>query len=149
MNSGFYGNRGIDWDGELQALMEAGGIDPAELVCPPWTTRIRQHVRSARTAVATAAVVVPVAWEAATAGAPTAASVPLIVWLHGWIGYAGWICAGRPDLPTVAAHARTGAVAALWAGSRLVHAATRPVRVGVRARRLAAARAVTATAGVQ
>lgn len=42
MNTNNHG-KGIDWDGELQMLMESSGIKLAELIRPQWKTRLRRQ----------------------------------------------------------------------------------------------------------
>ncbi|WP_024799298.1 hypothetical protein [Nocardia sp. BMG51109] len=127
------GNHGIDWDGELQTLMEASGIDPAQLARPAWPVRLRRKVFGARAAVCAAGVAVPLMWLVVSSGAPVAAVVPLVVWLAGWIGYGVWLSMGRPDWSIAASTAREAGTAGFHAGSRFAFARSRPLRARWRA----------------
>ncbi|WP_433575575.1 hypothetical protein [Nocardia brasiliensis] len=121
-------NHGVDWDGELQALMESSGIDPREATRPNRAQRWARRARTAKPALGAVAVTVPGMWFVAGSGAPTAAVVPLIIWAIGWIAYGIWISLGRPDWSITAAAFGKVAVASGRAGSRFAHARTRPLR---------------------
>lgn len=95
-------NPSIDWDGELQALMEASGIDPGYATRPSWPDRTRQRVRRARPLFGSVAVTAVAMWWTAHCGAPAAATGPLLAWLAGWIGHWVWIGVGRPDWSAIA-----------------------------------------------
>ncbi|WP_067813440.1 hypothetical protein [Nocardia inohanensis] len=138
------GNHGIDWDGELQALMESSGIDPTTAQRPPWKTRARHKLARARAAGIAIAVIVPALWLTASSGAPAAATTPLRIWLTGWIGYAIWISLGRPDWTTTWHTTREFGIGTAQTVSRFVFARTRPLRARWRAHRLAR-RPVTVT----
>ncbi|MFJ4649794.1 hypothetical protein ACIP5Y_00825 [Nocardia sp. NPDC088792] len=133
--------KGIDWDGELQALMESSGIKLAELVRPKWTVRARRRVLGARAFMAAVVITGPLMWLTAASGAPEAAVVPVLVWLAGWIGYGAWLSAGRPDWSITAHTARDLGTAAFHAMSRFYFAHSRPIRAWWRARRVARTRA--------
>lgn len=121
-------NHGVDWDGELQALMESSGIDPREATRPTQARRWMRRARTAKPAVAAVVVAVPGMWLVAGSGAPAAAVVPLMVWAIGWIAYGIWISLGRPDWSITAAAVTKLGVASGRAGSRFAHARTRTVR---------------------
>ncbi|MFJ9365313.1 hypothetical protein ACIRRA_12960 [Nocardia sp. NPDC101769] len=128
---------GIDWDGELQALMESSGIKLTELVRPKWTVRVRRRILGARAVLAAVTVTVPLMWLTAASGAPAAAVTPVLVWLAGWIGYSVWISAGRPDWSITTTATRDLASTAFQAASRFCFAHTRPARARWRAWRAA------------
>ncbi|AYF78018.1 hypothetical protein D7D52_34090 [Nocardia yunnanensis] len=130
-------NQGIDWDGELTALMESSGIDPAQLTRPNLTRRAGRWIIKARAAIGAVVVTIPVMWLVDGSGAPAAATVPLMAWLAGWIGYGIWVSAARPDTATLAYHLKDLATALYRAGSRQVFERSRPARVRWRAARLA------------
>ncbi|SUA80414.1 Uncharacterised protein [Nocardia otitidiscaviarum] len=131
---------GIDWDGELQALMEASGIEPRYADRPTWTTRIRRRLHTARPVLFGIGVTGVGMWWVAHAGAPAAATVPLLVWLTGWIGYWVWIGFGRPDTATTAHTLHTLTVHGFRAGSRFAFRHSRPARARWRAWQAARAR---------
>ncbi|UGT45158.1 hypothetical protein LTV02_17965 [Nocardia yamanashiensis] len=134
--------RGIDWDGELQALMESSGIKLAELTRPNWKMRWRRRALGARAFGAAVVITLPLMWITVSSGAPAAAVVPLLIWLTGWIGYGVWVSAGHPDW-SIIAHAIAGIVsAASHLVSRSYFARTRPARARWRAYRIARATAV-------
>ncbi|WP_405492953.1 hypothetical protein [Nocardia sp. NBC_00511] len=132
--------RGIDWDGELQALMESSGIELTDLTRPNWTTRARRRIRGARAFAAAITVTIPLMWLTAASGAPAATVIPLIAWLIGWIGYGAWISTGRPDWSITGHAARDLGSTVFHAGSRFYFAHSRPARAHWRAWRAAAAR---------
>ncbi|QVI24130.1 hypothetical protein KHQ06_15940 [Nocardia tengchongensis] len=137
-------NKGIDWDGELQALMESSGIKHAELTRPTWATRARRKALGARPFLAAIAITGPLMWVITVSGAPAAAVVPLVSWLVGWIGYGAWISLGRPDA-TIAAHAIAAhGGSAFAAASRFCFTQSRPARARWRAWRAAARRRTAA-----
>ncbi|GAB3207882.1 hypothetical protein [Nocardia tengchongensis] len=140
-------NKGIDWDGELQALMESSGIKHTELTRPTWATRARRKALGARPLLAAIAITSPLMWAITTSGAPAAAVIPLLVWLAGWVGYGAWISLGRPDT-AIAAHAIAdhGGIA-FAAVSRFCFAHSRPARARWRAWRAAAGRDRAAATG--
>ncbi|APA97077.1 hypothetical protein [Nocardia seriolae] len=147
MNTNNHG-KGIDWDGELQMLMESSGIKLAELIRPQWKTRLRRRILGARAVGAAVAVTVPLMWVSAASGAPEAAVIPVLVWLAGWIGYGVWISLGRPDWSVTAHTARDLGTAAFHATSRFYFAHTRPLRARWRAWRAARNRDRTEAASV-
>lgn len=136
---------GIDWDGELQTLMESSGVNPAELVRPRWKTRAWRKIRGARAALVAAAITLPLMWLTVRSGAPEAATTPLRIWFAGWIGYGVWISLSRPDWSTGYNAAREFSTTTWQAGSRFVFAHSRPLRARWRAWRTTRDRA-TATA---
>ncbi|WP_330182732.1 hypothetical protein OHB26_03170 [Nocardia sp. NBC_01503] len=138
--------RGIDWDGELQALMESSGIDPTQIARPTWTTRARRILLRARAALITLILVGVLMWLTGASGAPAAATIPLRIWLAGWIGYGVWISLGRPDWPTAFHTTRELVTAASQSVSRFVFAHSRPVRARWRAWKAARDRDDTVTA---
>ncbi|QLY29271.1 hypothetical protein H0264_28910 [Nocardia huaxiensis] len=138
--------KGIDWDGELQALMERSGIKPAEMVRTKWLTRARRKIFGARAFLVAAGITAPLMWLTLFSGAPAAAVVPLLVWLAGWIGYGIWISAGYPDWTTAGTLARDLALTGFHATSRFWFAHTRPARARWRAWRTAHDRDRTAPA---
>ncbi|WP_330178991.1 hypothetical protein OHB26_21040 [Nocardia sp. NBC_01503] len=125
--------REIDWDGELQALMESSGIDPTQIVRPKWTIRARRILLRARAAVITLIVVSVLMWLTAASGAPAAATIPLRFWLVGWIGYGVWISLSRPDWSTAFHATCEFATASGQSVSRFMFAHSRPVRAHWRA----------------
>ncbi|WP_330179638.1 hypothetical protein OHB26_24725 [Nocardia sp. NBC_01503] len=125
--------RGIDWDGELQALMESSGIDPTQMTRPTWIVRVRRTVLRARAGMAALLIVGLLMWLTAASGAPAAATVPLRIWLMGWIGYGLWISLGRPDWSTAFHTTREFAMATSQSVSRFAFAHSRPVRARWRA----------------
>ncbi|MEU6584121.1 hypothetical protein [Nocardia sp. NPDC046763] len=129
--------KGIDWDGELQMLMESSGIKLTELVRPKWTTRARRRILGARAFMATVVITGPLMWVTAESGAPEAAVLPVVVWLTGWIGYGAWISLGRPDWSISAHTARDLGTAGFEAASRFYFAHSRPLRARWRAWRAA------------
>ncbi|MFC9995842.1 hypothetical protein [Nocardia sp. NPDC127526] len=133
-------NPGIDWDGELQALMEASGIDPGYAERPSWTTRCRRRIRSARPTLLAMGAAAAGMWWAAHSGAPSAATGPLLVWLAGWIGYWLWIGLGRPDWAAIAHTTKDLSVRGFRAGTRFGFRHSRPVRARWRAWQAARAR---------
>ncbi|MEU6587017.1 hypothetical protein [Nocardia sp. NPDC046763] len=135
---------GIDWDGELTALMESSGIDPAQLARRSLAQRVGRWIIKARAAIGAIVVTIPAMWLIDASGAPVAATVPLTVWLAGWIGYGIWVSAARPDTATLAYYLKDLATATYRAGSRQVFERSRPARVRWRAWR--AARPAQATA---
>ncbi|MEC3952878.1 hypothetical protein VMT65_07540 [Nocardia sp. CDC153] len=137
MNTNNNGGKGIDWDGELQMLMESSGIKLAELVRPSWKTRAWRRIRGARAVGAAVAITVPLMWVTAGSGAPAAAVAPVLVWLAGWIGYGAWISLGRPDWSITAHTARDLGTAGFHATSRFCFAHSRPLRARWRAWRAA------------
>ncbi|MEV0292586.1 hypothetical protein [Nocardia sp. NPDC050710] len=140
-------NNGIDWDGELQSLMESSGIDPRQAIRPDWRIRWRRRIRGARAFLITLAAMVPAMWLVARSGAPSAAVLPLMVWLAGWIGYSIWISLGRPDASTTGIAIRANTTRMFGAVTRFGYAQSRPLRARWRARRVARA-ATTVTEGV-
>ncbi|MQY22679.1 hypothetical protein [Nocardia macrotermitis] len=140
MTSNNSGGNGVDWDGELQALMESSGIDPAQVVRPKWVTRARRRVFGAKSAVAAVAVMAPVGWVVAESGAPVIATAPMLLWFAGWIGFGVYVSLGRPDLSTTSDTVAGFAVRVSHTGSRFAYARTRPARVRWRAWRAAQAR---------
>ncbi|MEC3953795.1 hypothetical protein VMT65_12215 [Nocardia sp. CDC153] len=135
---------GIDWDGELTALMESSGIDLSALTQPSRIRRVGRWIVRARAAIGAVAVTVPTMWLVDASGAPAAATVPLTVWLAGWIGYGIWVSAARPDTATLAHHLGDLGAATYRAASRQVFEQSRPARVLWRAWR--SARSAPATA---
>ncbi|MEV6098661.1 hypothetical protein [Nocardia sp. NPDC051981] len=129
--------KGIDWDGELQALMESSGIKLAELVRPKWTARARRRILGARAFMAAVVIMGPLMWLTAASGAPEAAVLPVLVWLAGWIGYGAWISLGRPEWSITAHTARDLGTAGFHAASRFYFAHSRPLRARWRAWRAA------------
>ncbi|MGV9838918.1 hypothetical protein ACWDUL_32605 [Nocardia niigatensis] len=138
-------SRGIDWDGELTALMESSGIDLAHLIPPSRTRRALRWLVSARAAAGALVCAMPLGWLVEASGAPAAARTPLVMWLVGWIGYGIWISAARPDLATVLHRVGSLTAASYLAVSRQVFEHSRPARVRWRAWRRAGTRAATAT----
>ncbi|MVU77424.1 hypothetical protein GPX89_09205 [Nocardia sp. ET3-3] len=137
MSSNSNGGRGIDWDGELQMLMESSGIKLAELVRPKWTARARRRILGARAFMIAVVITGVLMWIIASSGAPDAAVVPVLVWLAGWIGYGAWISLGRPDWSITAHTVRDLGTAGFHAVSRFYFARSRPARAHWRARRAA------------
>ncbi|WP_327144375.1 hypothetical protein [Nocardia sp. NBC_01327] len=129
--------KSIDWDGELQELMESSGLTAADLIRPRWTTRAWRTVRNARAALTAIAVVVPLMWLISESGAPAAATMPLLWWLAGWIGYGIWISVGRPDWATTFNTLRDFGTTAFGAGSRFAFEHSRPLRARIRVWRAA------------
>ena len=148
MTSNSNGN-GVDWDGELQALMESSGIDPAQVARPKWVTRARRKVFGAKSAIATTAVMAPAGWVVAESGAPMIAVAPMLMWFAGWIGLGMYISMGRPDLSATTDTIGGLAVTLSHTGSRFAYARTRPARVRWRAWRAAQARDAAAAGGVE
>ncbi|MFI6867586.1 hypothetical protein [Nocardia sp. NPDC050406] len=130
-------NPGIDWDGELQALMEASGIDPSYAQRPPWKTRVWHRIRNARSVFYAIAATLAVMWWAAHSGAPAAATGPLCVWLTGWIGYWIWIGFGRPDWAAILTMTKDLSVRGFRASTRFIFRHTRPARARWRAWKVA------------
>ncbi|WP_458690465.1 hypothetical protein [Nocardia tengchongensis] len=133
MNINDGNGQGIDWDGELTALMESSGIDLAQLAQPSRARRIGRWIIGARAEIGAVVLTVPAIWLVDASGAPAAATVPLTVWLTGWIGYGIWVSAARPDTSTLAHQFADLATATYRAGSRQVFERSRPVRVRWRA----------------
>lgn len=133
MNNNDANSQGIDWDGELTALMESSGIDLAQLARPSRARRAGRWIIRARAAIGAVVLAVPAMWLAAASGAPAAATGPLTVWLAGWIGYGIWVSAARPDTATLAHHLKDLATAIYRAGSRQVFEHSRPARARWRA----------------
>ncbi|MFI1920528.1 hypothetical protein [Nocardia sp. NPDC020380] len=148
MNANGDNGRGIDWDGELQMLMESSGIKLAELVRPTWKARAWRRIRGARAVGAAVAVTVPLMWATTASGAPEAAVTPVLVWLAGWIGYSVWISLGRPDWSITAHTMRDLGIAGGRAASRFYFTHTRPLRARWRAWRAARNRDRTEAASV-
>ncbi|APB01706.1 hypothetical protein [Nocardia seriolae] len=132
--------KGIDWDGELQMLMESSGIKLAELVRPKWTVRVRRRILGARAFMVAIVIAGVLMWVTAASGAPEAAVVPVLVWLAGWVGYGVWISLGRPDWSISAHTVRDLGTAGFQATSRFYFARSRPVRARWRAWRIARTR---------
>ncbi|MFF0613249.1 hypothetical protein ACFYUD_31735 [Nocardia tengchongensis] len=132
--------KGIDWDGELQMLMESSGIKLAELVRPKWTVRARRRIFGARAFMIAVVITGPLMWVTVGSGAPEAAVVPVLMWLAGWIGYGAWISLGRPDWSITAHTARDLGTAGFQAASRFCFARSRPARARWRAWRIARTR---------
>lgn len=130
----------IDWDGELQALMEASGIDPGYAERPPWTTRARRRIHHARTTLLAIAITGAGMWWVAHSGAPAAATGPLCGWLACWNGYWIWIGSGRPDFAAITATAKDLGSRGFRAGTRFVFRKSRPARARWRAWQAARAR---------
>lgn len=126
-------NPGIDWDGELQALMEASGIDPRYAARPPWNARCLRRLRDARPTFWAIGATAAAMWSVAHSGAPAAATEPLIVWLAGWIGYWIWIALGRPDMAVTANTAKDLGTRGFRAGMRFGFRHSRPARARWRA----------------
>lgn len=129
--------KGIDWDGELQMLMESSGIKLAELVRPKWTARARRRILGARAFMVAVVITGVLMWIIASSSAPDAAVVPALVWLAGWIGYCAWISLGRPDWSITARAVLDLGIAGFHAVSRFYFAHSRPARAYWRARRTA------------
>ncbi|MFD7841372.1 hypothetical protein ACFV4K_00330 [Nocardia sp. NPDC059764] len=138
-------SHGIDWDGELTALMESSGIDLAHLIPPSRTRRALRWLVGARAAAGALVCAMPLAWLVDASGAPAAARMPLVLWLVGWVGYGIWISAARPDLAAVLHRLGSLTTTTYLAGSRQVFERSRPARVRWRAWRTARARVATAT----
>ncbi|NNH75862.1 hypothetical protein HLB23_39440 [Nocardia uniformis] len=137
---------GIDWDGELQALMEASGIDPGYAARLSWADRCRQRVRQSRPIFWAVGATVVAMWWTARCGAPAAATGPLLVWLAGWLGYWAWIGLGRPDWSAIAHTSTDFGTRGFRAVTRFGFRHSRPARARWRAWQAARERDRAATA---
>lgn len=133
----------VDWDAGLRTLLEEHGIDPDRNTPMTKAQRRRRYLRKARRAIAATVAAAAASWVLAHSGAPASAVLPLMAWVFAWIGRAFWQAAGSPDWRQIGTATGTCAQRALllcirWLGRTFWYPLVHPIRIRLRARRLAA-----------